>query len=229
MSAIARDNDYKERCNYCYNKFEKEKLKRCSRCRFVKYCSRDCQKAAWPTHKRGCSDRFQKTLAVNKTAAQVNRDITTWLDFWRNSVTYWALIAMDLANSPRDKLATHCFFIELDYRPNQPTKAQIFQLSDAAVLTREEFAKYMRDSDTDEELVQEWLKDQRGPNTVHVCICHVAGTARFLWFDCPNLHESREDPETSKALAEGWRDVMAYSLDTGKGAIGMNGLMDLVG
>lgn len=34
-------------------------LKRCSRCRSVSYCNRECQKAAWKTHKRDCKSRDQ--------------------------------------------------------------------------------------------------------------------------------------------------------------------------
>ena len=30
------------------------KLKECSRCRLVSYCSRECQAAAWPKHKKVC-------------------------------------------------------------------------------------------------------------------------------------------------------------------------------
>lgn len=32
-------------CSYCYKSFEK--LSRCSKCRAVYYCSRECQKADW--------------------------------------------------------------------------------------------------------------------------------------------------------------------------------------
>lgn len=30
-------------------------LKACSRCRATKYCSAECQKADWPSHKRACA------------------------------------------------------------------------------------------------------------------------------------------------------------------------------
>lgn len=46
-------------CNYCHKKeSEKDgkeiKLKRCSRCKKVYYCSKECQKEDWKTHKKEC-------------------------------------------------------------------------------------------------------------------------------------------------------------------------------
>ena len=40
-----------------------KKLVRCSRCRVAVYCSRDCQKAAWPQHKGGCRRKPAKPPA----------------------------------------------------------------------------------------------------------------------------------------------------------------------
>ncbi|RPA82228.1 hypothetical protein BJ508DRAFT_325761 [Ascobolus immersus RN42] len=39
-------------CNVCSTS---GKLKKCSRCSTVAYCSRTCQKLAWPTHKQTCT------------------------------------------------------------------------------------------------------------------------------------------------------------------------------
>ncbi len=48
--------------NYCCNVCKKNgKIKLCSRCKKVRYCSPECQKSDWPTHKTVC-----KKLAMKK-------------------------------------------------------------------------------------------------------------------------------------------------------------------
>ncbi|KAJ7449252.1 hypothetical protein FB451DRAFT_754747 [Mycena latifolia] len=50
--------DYHLMCTNCLRTDLDEpslKLFRCSKCRGVLYCSRDCQTKDWPTHKKGCS------------------------------------------------------------------------------------------------------------------------------------------------------------------------------
>ena len=41
-------------CVFCNKCGQKKELKRCSKCNFVRYCSRECQANAWPDHKREC-------------------------------------------------------------------------------------------------------------------------------------------------------------------------------
>ncbi|KAJ7228070.1 hypothetical protein C8J57DRAFT_1534642 [Mycena rebaudengoi] len=38
-----------------YFKFEDVELRKCGRCQSVRYCSQECQKKHWPTHKKNCS------------------------------------------------------------------------------------------------------------------------------------------------------------------------------
>ena len=40
------------RCDYCFK--ESEKLFKCSKCKFVSYCGRDCQAGDWSIHKHEC-------------------------------------------------------------------------------------------------------------------------------------------------------------------------------
>ena len=66
-SAISAKHNH-EFCNKCGQKRE---LKKCSKCSYVRYCSRECQTYAWPTHKRECEyinskiDIFNKVLPLN--------------------------------------------------------------------------------------------------------------------------------------------------------------------
>jgi hypothetical protein len=46
-------------CSSCGADAMGKKLLRCSACRKVEYCSRDCQKADWPIHKRVCNYQQQ--------------------------------------------------------------------------------------------------------------------------------------------------------------------------
>ena len=41
-------------CSNCSKRGAETDLKRCSECKLVKYCSRNCQVAHWPMHKLGC-------------------------------------------------------------------------------------------------------------------------------------------------------------------------------
>lgn len=77
---------------------------------FVKYCSRDCQKAAWPTHKQSClvAVDFHKTIKERGNEEFVVA-FNKWLDCWRGTFFDMALSAMDLANHPPDRLATHTY------------------------------------------------------------------------------------------------------------------------
>ena len=50
-----RENVSEYKCNVCLKAPTNEKsLLRCSRCKVVRYCGRDCQVADWPQHKKEC-------------------------------------------------------------------------------------------------------------------------------------------------------------------------------
>lgn len=50
-------------CARCYKTATRNQpLKACSRCRIVKYCSAECQKAKWPFHKTVCVKRGKKKM-----------------------------------------------------------------------------------------------------------------------------------------------------------------------
>lgn len=58
-------------CDYCKAKPKTLPLLQCSRCKKVIYCNRDCQRAAWKTHKKVCvPPGEEKVLEAMKIKAQ---------------------------------------------------------------------------------------------------------------------------------------------------------------
>ena len=51
-------------CYHCGKETERVLLSLCSRCMIDQYCSRECQVAAWPEHKRNCDMYVQVGLAI---------------------------------------------------------------------------------------------------------------------------------------------------------------------
>uniref|UniRef100_A0A914XG67 MYND-type domain-containing protein n=1 Tax=Plectus sambesii TaxID=2011161 RepID=A0A914XG67_9BILA len=44
-----------DHCSYCLVKKEESLLQSCSKCQFARYCNKECQRKAWPDHKKECS------------------------------------------------------------------------------------------------------------------------------------------------------------------------------
>ena len=51
-------------CYHCGKETERVLLSLCGRCMIDQYCSRECQVAAWPEHKRNCDMYVQVGLAI---------------------------------------------------------------------------------------------------------------------------------------------------------------------
>ena len=79
----------------------------------VQYCSKDCQRAAWKTHRKACQTGLvHRQLVENDDAtAELNRALNKWLKYWRMFIHTMGVIVMDLANHPPDRLATHVYVL----------------------------------------------------------------------------------------------------------------------
>ncbi|OBZ71005.1 hypothetical protein A0H81_09041 [Grifola frondosa] len=161
---------------------------------------------------------FAEALSKDKELEALNAAFSKWLDCWRNTINHYALCAHDLANHPQDRLATHCFVLEVKQRPNAPSVAQSFK---APLFLLTYVDDELTKSSPDAKQVDHWRKDYRGEDTVHTVIIFDAGTARFLWYSLGDLTQYRSDPIASRKLAEGCWTGLTYSFETGKGAITM--------
>ena len=57
MSSSTADTNIDECANCGKAESDDMKLKRCTACKMVRYCSRDCQVANWPQHEKACKKR----------------------------------------------------------------------------------------------------------------------------------------------------------------------------
>ena len=55
QTSLARYIPLRRPCDHCRAIKTLRELPRCSRCRQVRYCQRECQRAAWGGHKQGCA------------------------------------------------------------------------------------------------------------------------------------------------------------------------------
>ncbi|KZT72237.1 hypothetical protein DAEQUDRAFT_64216 [Daedalea quercina L-15889] len=213
-------NYYTQRCSYCMKKVGKANLKRCSRCRFVQYCSRECQRAAWPTHRTGCATggAFKDSLErpEKRLSKKLNEDFTKWLNYYRRLIcSTIAVPAFNLANSPPDKLATHCLYLVVERQYEAPAVPLYFRMISGQILTRQEMVDILNTFDLRDEEVDEWARDNRGDHTVHIII-KFEDMLRFLWFSLRDLAWYRSiDPTKANELASQWTDCLAGAIETG--------------
>jgi hypothetical protein len=124
------NNNIRDQCHWCTKKNDSEhKLMRCAGCkcvlyiwlilltpiwprhRRVSYCSRDCQKKAWKTHKNSCAQGFEESLKDQPEVQKMNSRLSKWIDLWRNSLHSWSvhLMSANLSvyweNTRRSKMA----------------------------------------------------------------------------------------------------------------------------
>ncbi|GJE92285.1 zinc finger MYND domain-containing protein [Phanerochaete sordida] len=206
-----------DRCYYCNERVGKSNLKKCSKCQFVRYCSHACQKAAWPMHKHACdmATTFYQDPAEHGMAGYIDA-FNKWLDCWRGTIFAQGIYALDLANHPPDRLATHVVFILV--ARNEPAPAErerYFKVIGAEVLSREERAVALRDLGVSQRQVDELDRDERGDYTIQVTLV-AEGHTRMLWCSYRNLAKYRDiDKGMSAGLAAEWQQVFIEQVASG--------------
>ncbi|KDR79683.1 hypothetical protein GALMADRAFT_137466 [Galerina marginata CBS 339.88] len=139
-------------CYYCNTDLPSNKIKRCSRCLLVTYCSKECQAFSWKaSHKLNCKIHPSNLSTTNpgQLASKderpakfspewielgVDRELSRWLQLWRACFQTWTTIGLDLANHPADRVMTHCMRLVVQPRNFVDDPAKQYQVLEAAIV-----------------------------------------------------------------------------------------------
>ncbi|EED85248.1 predicted protein [Postia placenta Mad-698-R] len=92
-------------------------LKRCQGCKVKRYCSKECQTAAWPSHKGQCLEaQAARRLCNTGEQRKLWNDILRWADRNRTPCYNGLLAALDLHNRPQAQQEL-LLVVKLDYSP----------------------------------------------------------------------------------------------------------------
>ncbi|RPD59288.1 hypothetical protein L226DRAFT_104370 [Lentinus tigrinus ALCF2SS1-7] len=131
---VLPEGDNLRRCAHCHKpEVVGLKLKSCSSCRNILYCSGECQKANWPTHKNTCragppAQEHQLAQYGYTSAAAFSRDVRDYIDAhsWaiRNIVMIIRQIWRDThPNTPiREQPRRIRFRLQCQTSPSNPRK-----------------------------------------------------------------------------------------------------------
>ncbi|RDB25157.1 hypothetical protein Hypma_007660 [Hypsizygus marmoreus] len=209
--------DMKERCSYCNKLAGRQNLQTCSRCRMVRYCSKECQKKSWATHKKQCSSTLLESLAKDPDSAAFNARLSKWINYWRMALHNYSVCALDMAHHPEDRLETHVFSIWIEPRIGGSSPSQLFRFSHGKVMARAEVVQFLKDVETDPETIRDWENDKRGNDTVQIMVV-ADPMVRFLWFsmyDAAERRKKHDDDIVATLLAESWQDAMKELIESG--------------
>ncbi|XP_060608042.1 uncharacterized protein LOC132760150 isoform X2 [Ruditapes philippinarum] len=103
----AAENDVKRmetRCNTCRKQMQV--MKRCTRCKSVMYCSRDCQVKDWPKHQLVCNSANVGNLQQEKNKSYLRNDNSIFEDNHTSSGSHPPLVDFSKATKQKQDTKT---------------------------------------------------------------------------------------------------------------------------
>uniref|UniRef100_A0A8H8CJ84 MYND-type domain-containing protein n=1 Tax=Psilocybe cubensis TaxID=181762 RepID=A0A8H8CJ84_PSICU len=135
-------------CQWCYKSAQEPgiTLSRCAGCQRARFCSKACQKAAWPTHKIRCRVNMEASKRL-PNAQDVWKKLSTFCARHRPSFFKHGIQALDLANDPERRLRD---ILVIDVIPvvdeeGNSKSSRLFHAFEARVKSIESFPPERRD------------------------------------------------------------------------------------
>ncbi|XP_067932265.1 ubiquitin carboxyl-terminal hydrolase 19-like [Watersipora subatra] len=91
-----------QKCAHCKKpKGEVKSLRKCSHCQTIEYCSRECQKADWPEHKKACSKPSLKAVGQPFIVSLRTSEIT--YEALYSTLESYASLSTDIRQPPESR------------------------------------------------------------------------------------------------------------------------------
>jgi len=111
-------------------------LRRCNACKVFRYCSRDCQRADWKTHKPVCAAYAEmREMAERAGLAARRKALEDWCDINLQVVAQAGLSALGF-HEEKGRLETHSLLVFLD----------VVEEPSATTPEKPKFTQYIRDA-----------------------------------------------------------------------------------
>ncbi|KAI0076493.1 hypothetical protein K474DRAFT_1662849 [Panus rudis PR-1116 ss-1] len=130
-------------CQYCMKaKLQGVTFFRCNACKIDIYCSKECQKASWPSHKEKCRLNRQE-LESGENVADMGAKLRAFTSKHRPTIAQAGVRALELYKDI-NRARTHILRIDLRSRPGSRRPETLFYLVNAEVTPLSEFEPGMR-------------------------------------------------------------------------------------
>ncbi|KAJ7656734.1 hypothetical protein DFH06DRAFT_1198391 [Mycena polygramma] len=130
-----------ELCENCL--VQKENLRRCAACGYTRYCSRECQKAHWKTHKPDCAENVQATTIAQSLGPEYTVRLPAlrkWSQDFGIHIGSAAASALDIL-SHRERIATTMLVLYLDFLGTAAGTRYTHDIVNAEVLSIDDLAR----------------------------------------------------------------------------------------
>ncbi|KAF8955709.1 hypothetical protein BDZ97DRAFT_2063512 [Flammula alnicola] len=151
-------------------------LKTCKRCKLVRYCGRDCQKAHWPDHKTACKVHIDLRNEARELGMFVEAKQASFARWCENNVQAFALAALSAlgihSQLDRERLQNYAFLITVDTRDITAAGSKKLTFAHSILMARQVSMREMH-------LRYDW-RFKGGAATLEKMLSHTPGLMRTL-------------------------------------------------